>query len=73
MSRSLERCTNSPLQLEQEFGSAPGALAMAAAVCDGLTAFFEIFKPIVLAHLVNLCLANNGTAVGWRLTRANQR
>jgi hypothetical protein len=53
VSRSLERCTNALLQLEQEFGNAPGVLVMAA-VCDDLAALFEILKPIVLAHLVNL-------------------
>jgi hypothetical protein len=71
MSRSRERCTNALLQLEQGFGNAAGALVMAAAVCDGLAALFELLKPIV--HLVNLCLVNNETAVGWQLMRANQR
>jgi hypothetical protein len=59
--------------LEQEFGNAAGGLVMAAAVCGGLAAFFEILKPIVRACLMNLCLANNKAAVGWWLMRANRR
>jgi hypothetical protein len=53
-------------------GNAPDALVMVAAACGGLTALFEILKPIALAHLVNR-LANNSTIVSWRLTRANQQ